>query len=630
MKLVHVIPISRGVGKETLTYFTARKAEPGSIVSVPLRKRIVPALVLFTQEAENVKTAIRSSEYAVKKVAQVNSSYFFHPAFIEMIRDVAHYFAGTPGGVLHALVPNTILEELNKVKPPKKEAGAARYDPPEQFVIQADEEERLTHYKSLIREEFARGASVFFILPTIQDAERIANALSKGIEQYSFVLHGSLPKKELILRWRAAVRKPHPVLIIATGKFLGLPRYDIGSVIVEKEASRTYKTAVRPFVDIRVCAELLSRHMGARFLAGDTLLRTETIWRYEHGELLELSPLKFRFLSAASQAIVDMRTYRGSIGKPFVVIGDELKTLIEKNKKENEHLFLFTVRRGLAPITVCGDCGSVVLCAQCNAPVVLHKAERLNIFLCHKCGVGRDANERCKTCTSWKLISLGIGIELVEKSLKEMFPDVKCFKIDRDTVKTHKKGAAITETFFSSPGSVLLGTEAALSYLTRTIENAAVVSLDSLFAVPDFRMNEKIINLLLAIRSRCSHTFILQTRNVGRTVLDYALSGNLIGFYREEIKERKQFKHPPFVVLIKITREGRQETVVKDMDKLREHLQAFSPQIFPAFITRVKGAYRMNALVKVSRESWPNKELVERLRSLPAQFAVNVDPDSVL
>jgi len=37
----------------------------------------------------------------------------------------------------------------------------------------------------------------------------------------------------------------------------------------------------------------------------------------------------------------------------------------------------------------------------------------------------------------------------------------------------------------------MLGTEMALSYLREKIGNAGIISLDSFFSIPDFRINEK-------------------------------------------------------------------------------------------------------------------------------------------
>ena len=53
----------------------------------------------------------------------------------------------------------------------------------------------------------------------------------------------------------------------------------------------------------------------------------------------------------------------------------------------------------------------------------------------------------------------------------------------------------IFNKFLKSPRSILVGTEFALSYFDRRIEKSAVISLDSLFAVPDYKIIERISTL---------------------------------------------------------------------------------------------------------------------------------------
>jgi len=132
-------------------------------------------------------------------------------------------------------------------------------------------------------------------------------------------------------------------------------------------------------------------------------------------------------------------------------------------------------------------------------------------FLCHKCGVQEDSERKCSECSSWRLVALGIGIEGVEEEIKKLFSSIKIFKIDSDSIKTHKKGLAVADNFFSSPGSILLGTEMALSYLYKEIDSTAAVGIDSLFTLPDFRMSEKIFNtlLLLRIKTGIHHSVLL-------------------------------------------------------------------------------------------------------------------------
>jgi len=46
MFIITIIPISRGIGKDTLTYFTAEKVALGSLVSVPIRGKKSHGLVI--------------------------------------------------------------------------------------------------------------------------------------------------------------------------------------------------------------------------------------------------------------------------------------------------------------------------------------------------------------------------------------------------------------------------------------------------------------------------------------------------------------------------------------------------------------------------------------------------------
>ena len=45
MRRLTVIPVSRGINKENLTYFSANDVSLGSIIKIPVRKKIVPGIV---------------------------------------------------------------------------------------------------------------------------------------------------------------------------------------------------------------------------------------------------------------------------------------------------------------------------------------------------------------------------------------------------------------------------------------------------------------------------------------------------------------------------------------------------------------------------------------------------------
>ncbi|MDQ3014755.1 MAG: hypothetical protein M3Q73_02740 [bacterium] len=635
MFIVTVIPIARGIGKETLSYFSAAAVPLGSVVEIPVRNRVISALAVSCESADKKKSELKSSSFALKKLDAGKAVQIFQPSFIEAAQEAADYFAGSTGSVLAAVTSKTILENATDITPIEKtsvktasaDAPAVKHEP---YALQADEEERMAYYKSLIREQFAKKKSVFFCLPTIQDTKRLHETLPKGIEQYTFVINSALSKKEVVNRWNKASTEVHPVLIIATGAFLGIPRTDLGTIVIERETSSGYKTQTRPYVDMRTFAEIYTEKLGARLVYGDLLLRVDTLWRAKNGEVAELGSLKFRSISTAQDVLVDMKKYKNLDNPDFRIFSEELVDLVKYNKEKNEHLYIYASRRGLAPLTVCGDCSTTVLCHRCSAPTVLHQNADENFFLCHRCGERRSAEERCRVCDSWRLTTLGIGIELIEDALFNMFPDIKIFRMDKDVITTHKQALSTAEKFYDAPGSVLIGTEMALAYLEKPIENSAVASIDSLFSIPDFRINEKIMNILLRMRSVSQKIFLIQTRARDQRLFDYATKGNLMDFYREEIESRKKLSYPPFSTLIKISVRGVKERVAEEIEYVRTQLAEYNPLVFPAFIETVNKKTIMHALLKIEAKTWVKKSLLEKLRALPPHISVNVDPESLL
>lgn len=642
MKLLSIIPITKGINKENLSYFTSSDISIGSIVKIPLRKKTTSGIVVSTEDIVDVKAEIKNATYTTKKIEKIKSSPLLSPNFMKAVNQASLYFSTTSGSILNSIIPKIIIEEADKIK--TKTIELREQKTCEKLIIQSDDEERYSTYKSLIREEFAKGHSVFFCLPTIPDIKKAQEKLTKGIEQYTFILHSLLSKKEQISLWNQAINEKHPILIISTGSFLCLPRDDLGTIIIDKENSRSYKNIARPFVDIRTFAEIVAETNGIKIIFGDLLLRTETIWRLKEGEIFEITPLKFRSLTTADYKIINMKNDQeiildqnikqkieeSEIKNKFKLFSQDLLELIKQNQINDENLFIFVARRGLFPTTICCDCNNIVKCNTCNAPTVLHKSTTENFFLCHRCGEHRTAMEKCKTCNSWKLGTFGIGIEAVEEELKEKFPNLNIFRIDSDKTNTHKKAEEIMNRFYTSPGSVLIGTEMSLLYLKEMIANTAVISIDSFFSIPDFRINEKVMNILLKIRANTSRNFLIQTRDKEQKIIKYAALGNLADFYHEEIKERQLLSYPPFLIPIKITLQGDKKTVLTDMEELQKKMLPYEIDVFPAFVPINKGKFSMHGLIKVKRQEWVDKILLQKLRELPPQYTINIDPESFL
>ena len=638
MNVVNVIPLSSGVFRDELTYFTSHAIELGTIVTISVRKKIIPALVVSQEPVINTKLRLREQGYTIKKLENISDKKPFSPEFISAAKKTAQYFASNTGAVLQSLIPKTILNEyLNekttlpnaKIRIQIKEKVVN-----EKLVFQAPHEDRFSTYKSLIREEFTKKSSVFFCVPTIADIESAYAFLGRGIKEYTFVLHSGLNKKQTTELWKKILEEEHPVLVIATSMFLSLPRNDFETIILEKEYSSAYKTLSRPFFDFRKFAEYLSEEQKTKLIFGDVFLQINTLWRHKNGDFSEFAPLKNRMLTLKNPEIVDMCTIKKDfIKKPkFQIIGEKLDNLIKQTSKHGEKLFILSARRGLHSTTICNDCENIVACDDCKAPLVLHKdlvAKNRNIYVCHGCGKKYPSERVCLFCGGWRLCPLGIGVEKVFEEVKEKYKNIPIFKIEKDSTPTTQKIKVVMKSFSESPNGVLIGTETALHHLN-TVKNSAIASIDSLFAIPDFRINEKVFSMLLSLYEKTQKTFLIQTRNSSQPAFQHIASGGLKDFYDNEIANREHFKYPPFSTCIKITTQGKKPVVQEMLKKIRASLTEYDTLQYASFTKGAKSCYRGNVLIRLPKNIWIDEHLLSFLRSLPPLYTVKIDPENLL
>ena len=630
MKIVRVTPIARGIPRESLTYFYREEIPSGALVSIPLRNKVRMALVIECKDAGTEKALIKKSDFALKKIHNVVHEHFFRTELIAAANIVSDYYASSTGAILSLFLPESIIKHIDNILPSRGTSPLKTN--PEKGLLTGIDEERFSYYKTLIRSEFAAKHSLLFILPTVQDVNRFKKELERGIEKYSHSLHSYKKPTEIKTTWNFLMEESHPVVIFATPKFMAIPRADISTIVVERENTPSYKLSTRPYVDSRHFAELYATEMKARFIRGDVVPSIETMYRAAEGELVELSSSKSRMNLKAKASIINMRESKLGPKRTFSTLSKELEQSIRKTQEENSHMAILAFRRGIAPQTVCGDCGAIVLCLHCSAPVVLHKSKTeagKNLFVCHRCSAVRPTEERCRTCTSWKLVPLGVGIERVFDEIHEKFPALKLFRMDADSVKNQKQGEAMRKEFLETPGSIIVGTEIMLSFLDEPIERGAVASIDSLFVIPDYRINERIFSLLTRLRLLTKETLLIQTRNPEELILKYAVEADISSYYKKEITERKALLFPPFARFIKITLLGNLASAVSELQKIQAGIGR-PMDIFQGFGETVRGKHIVHGLIRLTPKEWPDKPLLDYLRNLPPSFRIEVDPASLL
>ena len=654
MYIVNVIPLSPAAPPGALSYFSAKKADFGSFAEIKIRNKKIMGVVIGLSDVRLNKAALRQAAFNLRKIPKILGGECPN-WLLWSANDLANYFAAPVGAILDSLLPKALITLYLEKTPEDKEGPPPADLLPEKIALQGSDKERCHYYRTLIRETFARQESIIILSPTAETLPALYEELSIGIKSYSAIVTGALGKGE----WKKFAEKiagPHPVLIVSTPAFLAIPREDLKTFVIDREARETYRQIRRPFLNFRIAAETLARHRQAKIIFGDRLLSLETHKRVLDGEITMLPGFSRAGEKVIGSAVVDMtKESRDRTSEKAVAVSRSLESLAKTAHGLGEHLFVFTVRRGLAPLVVCNDCGNAVLCRKCRVPAVLHSeaprflpaagrqgagysagfdkhtGETGRVLVCHRCGESRSVAFRCETCGGWRLKALGIGSERVFKGLKEILPNAPIFRLDSDTARTPAVARKITKAFYDSKGGIMVGTEKALVYLKKPVDRAAVSSLDSLFAIPDFRMNEKIAGLILALREITGKTLLIQTRNPEEPLIKDVLLGRpLAEFIKKELGERQALGYPPYGTFIKITETLPQDYAQKEAARFLNLFASWNPRIYPAFTPVVRGQAVLNCLLRLNSGAWPDEKLARILTALPFSVRVEVDPENIL
>jgi primosomal protein N' (replication factor Y) (superfamily II helicase) len=216
---------------------------------------------------------------------------------------------------------------------------------------------------------------------------------------------------------------------------------------------------------------------------------------------------------------------------------------------------------------------------------------------------------------------MGIGIDRIAEEVSNLFPGVHISLLDKDHASTPAQARKITKNFLEH-GQILIGTELAFLYLEK-IPYAGLVSADALFSIPDFSINERIFYLVSRIREMSTQATIIQTRNIGKTILGWSVTGNILEFFRNEIVDREELSYPPVSLFIKVTLPLKTKDIQVKKESLARNFSDWKPEF-------VSDRVSTSMIMRIERERWPDKELVAQLLLLSPEFLIKVDPESIL
>ena len=287
-------------------------------------------------------------------------------------------------------------------------------------------------------------------------------------------------------------------------------------------------------------------------------------------------------------------------------LSDPAIEAIEKTIARGEQALLFLNKRGFARSIQCEDCGWTAECKNCDSTMAVHKSPpQLN---CHHCLSYRPTPRSCDHCNSIRLTSKGVGTEQLEAFLRQKISDAPLFRVDSDSVSSLPALNELLSNIQQARSAVLLGTQMlSKGHHFPRVTCVVIVDSDSLLFSPDFRAEERLLQLLTQVSGRSGRAelpgeVLIQTRSPDHPLIKNSAIAPYADLAHALLERRRSLGLPPHGALGVIRADARDERdAINFLSQLKEALGAdangrlLGPM--PALMTRRAGLYRYHIVV---------------------------------
>lgn len=649
MFIIEVIPIAKSVRVPTLSYFSAKEIVLGSLVTVPVRKKELQAVVVSISKLEDLKSIVKSANYQLRNVLEIHDEQLFDPRFFTLAVDLASYYATDIGVMLDTLLMKSISKRFNRFSTQKKNSITPIVSiPGQKQLLQRGKGDRLQYYRVRSREALASGTSLYICCPTIEACESIYEYVSQGIPEQCFVLHSKKRITSLEKDFNKINSSESPSILIGTPRFLSWSRNDTCEFIIEASSSSSYLNITQPHIDFRIAVEHLAELYHADCTYADKAVDIATWKRVSEGELNECEPTRHKVLDpkkltvleftlgSTKQSEQDRLQQLKHESSGFHPLHHHAMNVLVQGLKEHKNIVIFVPKKGRASHMVCQDCGRIAISETSKRPYSLyHKKNKETgvkeaVYVCNATGEQIPAFDVCQTCKGTNLKEMGITTGSIYKHLINTLPASKIHILDAQNTKTKKELNELHSQWNNHTGMVVIGTSKILSSLS-SWDLCIVSSLSSMLSIMSFQNEERIIHLLTSLQEKTIEHLYLQDRSDQLKHLRVIQEGMYPDFVTQELKLRKELGYPPFNRLIKIRINTNRSSLNQQYQRLKSSLHKYNPEILiqPHTKTQVFLVVLITIETKQWNLSYQDPWLNEYIHSLDRNADCEIDPSKL-
>jgi len=596
------------------TYISHTPLQRGQRVKVPLASRVLTGAVLG--KAKELKEGVKYRE--ITEIFE--DAPLFTDPFLKLIETMADYYVNPPGLAFSGVVSKSVTESDPCPVPVKmlksKEELKLNDDQQEVYeAIKADSGKFSVHlihgvtgsgkteiYIELAKDVIAAGQKVLYLVPEISLTPQMVDRISKrlGFEVPSYHSRHT-PKKRKEAFWSFA-KGEAPVLIGARSA-LFVPAENIGLIIVDEEHEQSYKQEEAPSYQLRDMAVLYGSILGATVILGSATPSLESMYNAKTGKY-KLHRLTTRH--AACMPVIETVDMR-SCDPIDHIISERLYDELSATVQRGEQAILLINRKGYSHTLYCEKCGKTIHCPNCSVALTWYKSR--NVTKCHYCA-SEYKIPHCTHCGSTQTRDYGAGTERVAEVLEQLL-GIPVMKLDTDSVTSQSKLSKMLDDFRDGKFKVLVGTQLVAKGLHfPDVTLSAVLNLDNMFSLPDFRAHERAFQLLVQLSGRSGRCekegkVIIQTYSPDMEIFDMAMN-RPDDFYDFEMMRREPFGYPPSGKLCRlIFSHSREETVYDAAQSVKQALNSLPAGIdikkpTQAPVYKIRNKYRYSILMKSS------------------------------
>ncbi len=656
--IVEVIPEKRtGPDKDTFSYLVPEKLQSqikvGSIVDISFGKKSIRGII----SRIHIKDEEMKLDYKLKEIGSVNSDILITEKYLEIAKWISNYYLCSLGEAVSLFLPPIISRPRKQVSNIKYQVSSSL----DKIKLTTEQEEifqKLVHklstphpkpslifgvtgsgkteiYLKLAAETLKQNKQVVILVPEIMLTPQTVEKFEQIFPDQICLLHSGLSKGERYLSYKQFYDGEKQIIIGPRSALL-VPSSNIGLIIIDEEQEDAYKQEKDPRYHAVDLAEKIVEKFDALLVLGTATPRTETYHKTSMNQydLFELKS-RYRKLILPPAKIIDLKD---EIKKDnYSPISLQLQNDITDILKNKRHVILFLNRRGMATFVSCRECGEVIMCPNCNIPMVYHVNFNSHILNCHHCDKKIPVPALCPVCKSPKIKFFGAGVDKIETEIVKLFPKARVKKIDSKILQNKGEYMKLYEDLKSGKIDILIGTQILAKGLDiGTVDLVGVISADTGLHMPHFRASEKVFSLITQVSGRSG-----RKDNAGRTVIQtywpdasaikFAAEHNYKYFYKNEILEREKYNYPPFCHLVRVISEDKNQTKAKnELEKIAKQLEQIKINFIgpgPCFLNKINGKFRYHIIIKTKK--LPNPNIAEIFKTNP-YLVWDIDPIDLL